>query len=182
MFGSFLGAKAGDAPPEDPSLPSQHQKEREEIEQLRSKLSSVQSDVVDEIERLFEDRFDRGEIMSMPSTERLVEIQDGWEQRRIYENGRFDAWLRESEPGAELPPHEHPDHDRFIVLVEGKMTVTLNPGEEDEEHTVLDTEEEGGKRVLHLPPGKEVCAESIDDCVTVQVFHPPVAQEEVQKQ
>lgn len=174
IFGSLP-----DLDTEDDDL-EEHQKEREEIQSLRDRHATVQNDLLDKIEEYFQEEFRDGSITSMPSTEKLVEIQEGWEQRRIYENGRFDTWLRESKPGAHLPPHEHPDHDRFIVLIEGKMTVTVGPGSENPKTiTLSDKDEDEDRRVLHLPPGKEVCAESIEDSVTVQVFHPPVAVEEI---
>jgi len=164
-------------------LPDSHEKEQEKIKDLQKQLSDIHSDLQAEIEGFFSRQFNTGVIESMPSAGESVEIQKGWDQERIHANGRFDAWLRESEPGAELPPHEHPDHDRFVVLVEGKMTITLDPGSgpEGDSKTILLSEESGeGKRALHLPPGQKARAKSIEDSVTVQVFHPPVARENVE--
>jgi quercetin dioxygenase-like cupin family protein len=156
-------------------LPDSHEEQQQKIKDLEKQLSDIHSDLQAEIEGFFSRQFNTGVLRSMPSAGESVEIQKGWDQERIHANGRFDAWLRESEPGAELPPHEHPDHHRFVVLVEGKMTITLDPGGSGE--TILLSEE--GKRVVHLPPGQKARAKSIEDSVTVQVFHPPVAREKV---
>lgn len=166
---------------DDKTLIEQLREERREARALKENFTATQKSLQEVIECHFADLFESGIVQQMPATDEPVEIQEGIDQKRIHENGRFDAWVRESDPGAELPAHKYPDHDRFIVLVDGKMTVTIDPGTGEEEELLL-SDEDGERQVLHLKPGETVSAESIDGTVTVQVFHPPVATEEVESE
>jgi len=61
-----------------------------------------------------------------PVTDAQTFSAERFTKQFLYKKGGSNVFVLNFSPGQELPPHKHPGHELFILVLEGGGTMTVN--------------------------------------------------------
>lgn len=147
-----------------------HEK-REELNRQRKRIQEIRGNLRGSLGKMVAASIASGEIREMPDSELEVQIGNGWSQKHVYAESGFDLWIREAEKGQTLPPHSHPDHYLFILVLEGELDIEFGP----EDGHKLTTRLGKDLNSFEIPQGELFSLKPVTDVRILCVFIPPIS-------